>query len=264
MVRISSINSLKEISMYNIYDLLLKSPSDSNFYYDVHSFIIKSLTTCFNKSLSRQETADDLSFSYVDYRIRHTYHFTYSFKYGSVTVNRSENQVYIHFELSESASKILKIIFEIKSFVVYVDHFMAYSRANFNKDFHLRSNMKAFAQLKFSHIVFDKHTSNELLTSLFYGDIGIGIFRSNSNQYELSERYFSMDSKFSHYLSKFLLLCEFDSHTFKVAFPEYDSIIASSIHHIDIVMLLNMFEKEYSENFEDIEDRLSIANMISI
>lgn len=251
--------------MYNIYKLLQESVNNpSLFTADVHSFIIDSLTNSFNKALSRNDTVNDLSFSFVDSVAGTSFSLNYTFKYGRLHITHSGETVYVYFSLYDSASKKLNIAFELNYFVVYVDHSMNYTYADFTRDFQLRSNMKAYADLRVSHIVFENHKSDKLVTDLLYGNIPREIFSSKSNRFELAERYFTMDSKFLYYFSKLLILCDINSRTFKDAFPEYDSIISSITHHIDIVMLLNIFEKEYSENFEVIESKMTIANMISI
>lgn len=227
---------------------------------EVQSFIIKALIKTFNMALTLEESLENLKFRYDSKDIVTENYLNYHFKYGRASVSTSQDVLYVKFYLNDSAVHKLNSPYDNKYFIVYVDHFINYSYADFDRNFALCSNGKDYAKLRTRYKLYSNHTENILISNIFRGE-GSGLL---SVDHGLSARYFNIDKQFRSFFSKFLTLCNYESMTFQEVFPEYSDNISQIVTHLDVVNFLNCFEKEYADNFEVLKAKMTIAGMITI
>jgi len=245
--------------MYNIYEKLREIPDKSYIISDeLQAFIIHSFTLFFNRSLNLKESTTDLSFEYVDANLGNNTSFNYRFKYGYLSLSIGENNLFVNFHLYNSAIQKLNSPLESNTFVVYIDTNMNYKYAEFNRNFDLRYNMKSCANLKVSHLVFPDRIENTLVSNLFDGNDTRATFTSKNY---LSPRYFGMKQEFRDCFTKFLIACDYNSTVFTEVFSDYAAIIKSINAHSSIIDILNKFEKDYSDNLDNLDAKMLVCNM---
>lgn len=263
----------------NIYEHLKSLPENSYIITsEMQSFLIQSFANFFNKSLNLNESFKDLCFAYSGANMGNNISLNYNFKYGHLTLSMSQetlyskygyrpsdtvqNVLFVHFQFYNSVIQKLKIPFESNNFVVYTNQDLAYQYTEFEKNFELRYNMKSCSRLKISQLVMPDRIENILVSNLFYGyDLKAKFTSTNHLSKKLAERYFKMDDEFRNYLTKFLLLCDYKSNIFTDIFTDYAELILHIKDHSNVIDLLNMFERHYSENIEDLNAKMLVSTM---
>lgn len=245
--------------MQNVYEILRSNNEAAINDDEVQSFIINALVKIFNMALTLEESFDALNFRFDNIDIGTENYLNYHFKYGRASVSTSQDLLYIQFNLYDSSIYKLEIPCHVKYFIVYVDTFMNYIYADFDKKFGLCSNGKDYAKLRVRYKLYSNHTENILISNIFCGESGL-----LSVDHGLSARYVNMDKQFRSFFSKFLNLCNYESMTFQEVFPEYSDSISKIDTHLDVVNFLNCFEKEYADLFDVLKAKMIIAGMITI
>lgn len=258
----------KDIIMQNVYEILRSNNEAAINDDEVQSFIINALVKTFNMALTLEESFDSLNFCFDNIDIGTENFLNYNFKYGRASVSTSQDVLYIQFNLNDSAIHKLNSPYESKYFIIYVDHFMNYSYADFDKKFGLVFNGKDYAKLRTRYKLYSNHPENILVSNTFCGD-NSSFYADHkrtvlSVEHGLSVRYVNMDNQFRSFFSKFLTLCNYESMIFEEVFPEYFDRISKIDTHLDVVNFLNCFEKEYTDHFDVLKAKFTIAGMITI
>lgn len=229
---------------------------------DIHEFITNSLVHFFNTAFGVNESRDDLSFEYIDRDFGNNIALNYKYKYGYLSFVIDGDNSFVHFHFYNSAIKKLNIPFETNNFLVHTDGDLSYKYAEFERNFDLRYNMKSASRLNVSHLVMLDRIENRFESNLFYGNDLKAMFTSkNYLSKHLNERYFKMDAPFRDWFTKFLILCDYNSRTFTDVFDNYATLISKINDHSNVIDLLNMFEKHYSDNLEDLEAKILVCSM---
>lgn len=229
---------------------------------DLQSLIFESFTNFFNTALNVNETVADLSFKIFSITTGDKISLKYQYKYGTLTFSATPEYFFVNFHLYNSAIKKLNIPFETNNFLVHTNGDLSYKYAEFERNFDLRYNMKSASRLNVSHLVMLNRIENRFESNLFYGNDLKAMFTSkNYLSKHLNERYFKMDKPFRDCFTKFLILCDYHSTYFMEVFENYAALISKINDHSNVIDLLNMFEKHYSDNLEDLEAKILVCSM---
>ena len=261
--------------MPTIYQSLMMSQSNTDFTKDSQSIVAKKLAILFKKACGVEVDPITQPFRQGKTTFGDGISVEFNFQYGNVSLTAMDGKLSTRFSILRKYAKELGAckIQGIKNrhFNVFVDHDLNFEKASFYSYHGFTSSSidknatESLYQLRFKRIIGkDDQIYNTIEYTNAFDTLNKEYIYQELKSPELHQQFFIFDPDFELLLEKFLNFSGANTLLFQSIFTEYPFYQALIESSDNMIVFLNLFQEQYTNEIETLKSRMLLIEMVLI